>query len=75
MFIILNHNGVLGIHALKTRYSGIKPFIQFHVELDGTQTLGDAHEIADALEKKLLQEFPGGEVVIHQDPVYPVYEE
>ena len=57
-----------GIHELKTRYSGIKPFIQFHLELDGNLTLKEAHDIADKIERKLKELFPQGEVIIHQDP-------
>lgn len=72
---VREYPGAINIHNLKTRYSGIKPFIQFHLELDGTQTLHDAHEIADGLEAKLMEMFPGGEVIIHQDPVYPVENE
>lgn len=65
---IESQEGVLGFHDLKTRHSGIKAFIQFHLELNGSQTLSQAHEITDRLERKLLEQFPGGEVIIHQDP-------
>ncbi len=66
---VLGQPGVLGMHNLKTRYSGIKPFIQFHLDLNGNQTLFEAHEIADSLEHSLMEMFPGGEVIIHEDPV------
>ncbi len=59
---------VLSLHDLKTRRSGIFSFIQFHIELDGSMTLHDAHEITDAIEKEVLAAFPGSEVIIHQDP-------
>ena len=72
---VKEHPGALGIHNLKTRYSGIKPFIQFHLDLDGTQTLKEAHEITDSLEHKLMEMYPGGEVIIHEDPVYPITDE
>lgn len=64
---ILAHREVLGIHQLKTRYSGIKPFIQFHLELDGNQTLFSAHKIADEIENKLMEMYPGGDIIIHED--------
>jgi divalent metal cation (Fe/Co/Zn/Cd) transporter len=53
---------------LKTRYAASKPFIQFHLELDGNITLYRSHEMADKLMKDLLQEFPEAEITIHQDP-------
>lgn len=67
--IAISNEKVMGIHDLKTRSSGIKPFIQFHLELDGTLQLKEAHKITDIVEKSILEAFPGSEVIIHQDPV------
>lgn len=64
----LNTPGVLGVHRVKTRYSGIKSFIQMDLELDGSQTLYEAHKIADGLEKQLADMYPGGDIIIHEDP-------
>lgn len=66
--IVRNNPHCLGIHELKTRYAAHKPFIQFHLELDGNLTLSRAHEIADQLMDVLLLEFPDAEITIHQDP-------
>jgi ferrous-iron efflux pump FieF len=66
--VISDHEGSLGVHDLKTRRSGTKPFIQFHLELDGEQSLNEAHIIADKLELRLEGLYPGAEVVVHQDP-------
>jgi ferrous-iron efflux pump FieF len=57
-----------GVHELKTRYAANKPFIQFHLELDGKITLNKSHEIADSIMDSLLEEFPDAEITIHQDP-------
>jgi ferrous-iron efflux pump FieF len=64
---VLSCQGVNGMHALKTRYSGIKPFIQMHLEMDGDKTLRETHAIADRVEKNLAGMFEGSEVIIHQD--------
>jgi ferrous-iron efflux pump FieF len=66
---IEGYDGVYGVHALKTRRSGSKGFIQCHVDLNGAQSLDAAHKIADSLEKKLRRMFPRTEVLLHQDPV------
>ncbi|WP_127108896.1 cation diffusion facilitator family transporter [Pararhodobacter zhoushanensis] len=63
--------GLTGHHDLKTRMAGSKTFISMHVELDGRQSLNDAHAVADALEHKLEETVPGAEVIIHLDPVGP----
>jgi ferrous-iron efflux pump FieF len=62
------HTEVKGIHDLRTRMAGIKPFIQLHLELPGDMTLHDAHIVSDQVEADLLSEFPNAEVIIHQDP-------
>ena len=67
--IIEKSEGIQGFHALKTRYSGTKAFIQMHVELDGSQSLHETHEVADRLERQLQEVFPMAEVIVHQDPV------
>lgn len=64
--------GVLGVHDLRTRYSGYVKFIQLHLELDDEQTLLDAHEKADELDFALQEEFPGADILIHLDPISTV---
>ena len=59
----------LGFHDLRTRQSGKDKFIQFHLELDDTLSLIQAHTIADGLEKKLMNLIPDAEVMIHEDPI------
>lgn len=55
-------------HELKTRRSGQMTFIQLHLEMDPHISLLRAHEIADEVESRILEAFPGAEVIIHQDP-------
>jgi len=66
--IITNHEGTMGYHNLKTRYSGVKAFIQLHLDINYKLSLLDAHTITDKLEHKIRAEFPESEVIIHQDP-------
>jgi len=66
--IVLDHPEARSMHDLRTRSSGVQPFVQFHLELDANLTLLRAHEIADAIEARVKQAFPGAEVIIHQDP-------
>ena len=66
--IALAHEGVRGLHDLRTRSSGIHVFIQMHLEMDGKISLNEAHVIADAVELDLLRVFPNAEVIVHEDP-------
>lgn len=66
--IVLSHPETRGMHDLRTRSSGIQPFVQFHLELDPHLSLVRAHELADEVEAMIVAEFKGAEVIIHQDP-------
>lgn len=59
--------GVHGFHDIKTRTAGSRVFIQIHIELDGAQSLRQAHDIGAALRRAILQEYPQAEVIIHKD--------
>ena len=66
--IALAHPAVRNLHDLRTRASGPYTFIQVHLELDGAMTLYRSHEVADAVEARIREAYPGAEVLIHQDP-------
>jgi len=66
--IVLNHQGALGMHELRTRQAGHKRFIQFHLELDDNLSLLEAHGIGDEIETKIKQALAPCEVFIHHDP-------
>jgi ferrous-iron efflux pump FieF len=59
--------GVHGYHDLRTRTSGSRLFVYLHIELDGAQTLRQAHDIGAGLRRRLLTEFPQADVIIHKD--------
>ena len=66
--IVRAHPQVLNLHDLRTRAAGRDKFIQFHLELEGSLSLSDAHRISDAVETEVRAAFPGAEVIIHEDP-------
>ncbi|MDO6749260.1 cation transporter dimerization domain-containing protein, partial [Gilvimarinus sp. 1_MG-2023] len=67
--LIKGVDGVRGFHDMKTRQAGAVQFIQFHLDMDGDQTLNRAHAIGDQVEAAILARFPRAEVLIHHDPV------
>ena len=66
--IIGAHPEVRSFHDLRTRHSGTQLFIQAHIELDGEMSLFRAHKIAEEVEVALLMQYPGADVILHQDP-------
>jgi len=65
--IARNWPGVRGFHDLKTRTAGSRVFVNLHIELDGEQTLREAHAIGAALRRAILTAYPQADVIIHKD--------
>ncbi len=59
--------GVHGFHDLKTRTAGRRIFVNLHIELDGEQSLREAHDIGAGLRRAILQAYPQADVIIHKD--------
>ncbi len=59
--------GVHGYHDLKTRTAGARVFVNLHIELDGDQSLRQAHDIGAALRRAILAAYPQTDVIIHKD--------
>jgi ferrous-iron efflux pump FieF len=66
--VAARHPELNRLHDLRTRTSGDRDFVQFHVDLPEDMTVGAAHAILDRVEADLCREFPGMELVIHVDP-------
>jgi ferrous-iron efflux pump FieF len=62
------HPELSRLHDLRTRTSGDRDFVQFHVDLPAAMTVGEAHEIIERVEEDLCGEFPRMELLIHIDP-------
>jgi len=67
--IALDHPKVLGFHDLRTRDTGRKYIIQFHLELDPNMSLLESHEITDEVTDNVLKLYPDSELIIHTDPL------
>ena len=63
-----SHPDVRDIHDLKTRHGGSNYIVQFHVLLDASLSLTQAHHILDEVEERIRAEFPGCELLLHPDP-------
>ena len=66
--IIDAYPGIVGHHDMRTRTAGSRIFLDFHVEIDGNLTLTEAHDIAAALKRRLLEDYPQIDILIHKDP-------
>ena len=62
------HPELSKLHDLRTRTPGDRDFVQFHVDLPASMTVGEAHAIIERVEEDLCREFPGMELLILIDP-------
>jgi cation diffusion facilitator family transporter len=66
--IAANAAGSLNVHDLKTRRAGQATFVDFHLVVPATMSVGEAHEICDRLEDAIRAAQPGAQVAIHVEP-------
>ena len=66
--VAARHPELKGMHDLRTRTSGNRDFVQFHVWVDPNMTVRAAHRVMDDIEARLHKEFPELEILIHPDP-------
>jgi ferrous-iron efflux pump FieF len=64
-----------GMHDLRTRTSGAHDFAQLHMAFPRETTIGTAHDVMEGIESKLMEAFPGLELIIHPDPIGHVDQE
>lgn len=62
------HPELNNLHDLRTRTSGNRDFVQFHVDMPASMTVAQAHEITERVEDDLGRHFPNMELLIHIDP-------
>lgn len=63
-----NWPGIHGFHDMQSRTAGSRVFVNMHIELDGTQTLREAHDIGAAMKRAVLERFPQVDLIVHKDP-------
>lgn len=62
------HPDLSNLHDLRTRSSGTRDFVQFHVDFPGAMTVEEAMAVVHRVEDDLCANFPGIELLIHIDP-------
>nr|WP_320051036.1 cation diffusion facilitator family transporter [uncultured Desulfuromonas sp.] len=59
---------VTGHHHLRSRRSGTKRLIDFHLTFCRFKTIQEAHAIADSIEKEIRRQIPNADITIHLEP-------
>lgn len=66
--ILDNADGAIEIHDLKTRAAARATFIEFHMVVNASTTVGASHAICDRIEAALRAEIPSVRIIIHVEP-------
>jgi cation diffusion facilitator family transporter len=66
--LITRDRRITGVHQLRTRAAGPFVHMQMHIDLDPQLSLADAHEVLVAAEKRVLEDFPSADIIMHADP-------
>lgn len=62
---------IVDYHALRARKAGPSRFVDLHLVLHRTLSVGQAHALCDHLEEHIGQALPGTDVTIHVEPCPP----
>ena len=66
--VVARHEGLSNLHDLRTRTSGNRDFVQFHIDMEPELTVTQAHDIIERVENDLRATFHNVELFIHIDP-------
>lgn len=58
----------VAFHALRTRQSGQRAFVSLHVLVPPTWTVRMAHELAETVEREIIDSLPSASVITHIEP-------
>jgi cation diffusion facilitator family transporter len=56
-------------HALRTRRSGSRQFVDFHLLVPGRRTVAQAHQATHRIERAIAETLPGAETTVHIEPI------
>jgi cation diffusion facilitator family transporter len=66
--LITRDDRITGVHQLRTRAAGPFVHMQMHVDLDPELSLEAVHEVIVDAEKRVLEDFPSADIIMHADP-------
>jgi cation diffusion facilitator family transporter len=71
--ISLNSSDAIEAHDLRTRHAGKATFIDFHLVVPASMSVGSSHEICDRLEAAIKEALEGAVTTIHVEPEAEVH--
>ncbi|HWV52333.1 cation diffusion facilitator family transporter [Pseudorhodoplanes sp.] len=66
--ISANADGAIEAHDIRTRHAGRMTFVDFHLVVEGSMSVTQAHDICDRLERAIKAEVTDAMISIHVEP-------
>jgi cation diffusion facilitator family transporter len=68
IFSVYEREGI-HFHALRTRVSGSRGFVTFHILVPGEWTIQRGHDLCERVEQEIVDALPGTNVIAHMEPL------
>ncbi|NOY16722.1 MAG: cation transporter [Gammaproteobacteria bacterium] len=66
---IINTDGVVDLHMLRSRLMGGRALVDVHLQVDGNISVSEGHQISEFVRQRLINDFESvDEVLVHIDP-------
>jgi cation diffusion facilitator family transporter len=59
------------LHKFRSRKSGDKRFVEFHIKVDPAMSVADSHALDHSIAAEIKQRFPDADVMVHIEPHRP----
>ena len=69
IFTEYRHRHGVDFHALRTRQSGSRRFISFHLLVPDAWTVAHAHELSEEIEERIRELVPNAILLTHIEPI------
>lgn len=66
--LVLNVQGVVSCHAIRSRGWGQNIYVDLHVQVNPNLSIQQAHEIAHRVKREIMDRFGAVDVVVHVEP-------
>ena len=69
LFVEYSHRYGMKFHALRTRQSGARRFISFHMLVPDEWTVAQAHQLSEEIEERIRSMVPNAAIFTHIEPI------
>ncbi|NLT19954.1 MAG: cation transporter [Syntrophomonadaceae bacterium] len=65
---LINTEGIVGFHQLRTRKAGAERYVDMHLVVQRDMTIAEVHDLCDRIEQEIEDRLPMVHVLVHAEP-------